>query len=153
MSVEGLVVEAGRARRIELRESRLDFLVTGKHSKGVSLFEFDAAPGFQTGAHYHTKMEEFFYVLDGEVDLRSGDEVKRAGPGTFVFVPPGVTHSIGNSGDKRARVLMGCSPPGHENYFEELSAMLGKSVPPDPDAIAALRKKYDTIQISELKSK
>ena len=57
----------------------VDYLVTAEHSKQCSLFEFTVAPGFNTGAHYHTKIEEIFYVLEGELDLRCGDYSWRAG--------------------------------------------------------------------------
>jgi quercetin dioxygenase-like cupin family protein len=53
------------------------------------VFEFSVAPGFDTGAHYHTKIEEIFYVLEGELTLRAGDRVVQGGAGTFVFVPIG----------------------------------------------------------------
>jgi hypothetical protein len=42
------------------------------------------------------------------------------------------------------------SPPGHDRYFAELAAILARSGPPDTDAIAALRSKYDTEQLSSL---
>jgi hypothetical protein len=86
-------------------------------------------------------------VLEGEVDLRSNERVIHAKPGTFVFATPGVRHAITNSGNNRARILIGCIPPGHENYFDELAALLAKGGPPDA-AMAALRKRYDTIQLS-----
>jgi quercetin dioxygenase-like cupin family protein len=116
------------------------------------VFEFSVAPGFDTGAHYHTKIEEIFYVLEGELTLRAGDRVVRGGPGTFVFVPIGAAHSFGNPGSSPARMLLVTAPPGHERYFEELSALLAQGGPPDPEAIAALRRKYDTVQVSTLAS-
>ena len=153
MAPEGIVLRPGQAERLPLRTSQVDYLATAKQSKFMSLFEFTVAPGFDTGAHYHTQIEEFFYVLEGELDLRKGDEVLHAGPGTFVLVTPGTAHFIANRGSKPARILLGCLPPGHEGYFAELSALLAKEGPPDAEAIAALRKKYDTIQLSGLQSK
>ncbi|HTX16485.1 MAG TPA: cupin domain-containing protein, partial [Candidatus Baltobacteraceae bacterium] len=139
--------------RLPLRTSYVENLVTGRESKFGSLFEFYAAPGFDTGAHYHTRIEEYFYILEGELDLRLGDREFRAGPGTLVFVCPPTPHYIANRGTKPGRLLLGCSPPGHENYFSELSALLAIPGPPDSTAIAKLREKYDTIQISALQSK
>jgi quercetin dioxygenase-like cupin family protein len=153
MASAGVVLQPGQAKQVDLRGSKIIYLATGQNSQGCSLFEFDVAPGFDTGAHYHTKIEEFFYVIEGEFDLRSGDRTFQAGPGTFVFVPPGSAHYIANKSGKRARMLLGCVPPGHEGYFDELAALLAKSGPPDAEAIAALRKKYDTIQLSALQSK
>jgi len=40
------------------------------------------------------------------------------------------------------------SPPTHDRYFAELVELLAEPGPPDPDAIAELRERYDTEQIS-----
>src|SRR5713101_646682 len=40
---------------------------------GPTVIEFIAAPGFSTGDHVHSKIEEIFYVVDGEFNLRSGE--------------------------------------------------------------------------------
>jgi quercetin dioxygenase-like cupin family protein len=152
MSIEGIFLQPGEAQGVSLRGTQVDFLVTAEHAKGCSVFIFSAAPGFDTGAHYHTKIEEIFYVLEGELTLRVGDRVVQGGPGTFMFVPMGAAHSFGNHGSNPARMLLITAPPGHEHYFEELSALLAQAGPPDPEAIAALRRKYDTVQVEALTS-
>lgn len=146
---EGVILRHGESTGVSLGGTRVDYLVTANDSKHCSLFEFSLASGFDTGAHYHTKIEELFYVLEGELNLRCGDRVMRAGHGTSVFVPPGVAHSFGNSGPSVARILVIAAPAGHEGYFDEL-ATLAKGGRPDPEALARLRAKYDTIQISSL---
>ena len=108
------------------------------------------APGFNTGAHYHTKIEEIFYILEGELDLRCGEHTVRGGPGTCVFVPPGAAHAFGNSGSSPGRMLLITAPPGHEKYFDELRDLIAKGGKPDPDTLAKLRAKYDTVQLATL---
>jgi len=152
MSVEGIVPQKERTAGVDLRGTRIDYLVTAEHSRHCSLFEFLVAPGFDTGAHYHTKIEETFYVLEGELNFRCGERVVCAGPGASAFVPPGVAHSFGNMGSAPARILLIASPPGHEKYFNELAEIVSKGGPPDPEAIGKLRAKYDTIQVSALVS-
>lgn len=148
MSIVGVVVEAGKAAGVSLLGQRVDFLATGGQSKRCSIFELSVSPGFDVGAHYHGTMEEFFYVLEGEMRLACGERVVRGGPGTFVFVPPGVAHSYGNPGTGAARVLLVTSPPGFEKYFEEMAALMAQHGRLHPDALAELRARYDTIQIS-----
>src|SRR5215469_4642926 len=80
MSVEGIILHHGEAHGVTLHQTRVDYLVTAEHSKQCSPFEFRVAPGFNTGAHYHTKIEEIFYVLEGELDLRCGERTVRGGP-------------------------------------------------------------------------
>jgi quercetin dioxygenase-like cupin family protein len=149
MSVEGIVLHQGEAGGVTLHNTRIDYLLTAQDSKHCSLFEFTIAPGFNTGAHYHTKIEELFYVLDGELDLRCGDQTLKGGPGTFVFVPPGAAHAFGNSSSKPGRMLLVTAPPGHEKYFDELRDLV-KDGKPDPDMLAKLRAKYDTVQLATL---
>jgi len=42
------------------------------------------------------------------------------------------------------------TPPGHDRYFDELAMILAADGPPDSEAIAALRRNYDTEQLSSL---
>ena len=49
-------------------------------------------------------------------------------------------------------MIMTVSPPGHEHYFEELVKLVASGGRPDPDAIAALRARYDTQQLSALRA-
>ena len=70
----------------------------------ASSFEVVVPPGFDVGAHVHTRSEELFFVLEGELDVLafeplvrtpdnwqrwqsgSGNRVVRATPGTVVGV-------------------------------------------------------------------
>ena len=76
----------------------------------------------------------------------------QGGPGTFVFVPIGAVHAFGNPGSRPGHMLLITAPPGYERYGEALSALLAQGGPPAPEAIAALRQKYDTVQVSTLTS-
>ncbi len=67
MSVEGIILHHGEAHGVTLHQTRVDYLVTAEHSKQCSLFEFTVTPGFNTGAHYHTKIEEIFYVWESSI--------------------------------------------------------------------------------------
>jgi mannose-6-phosphate isomerase-like protein (cupin superfamily) len=55
--------------------------------------------------HEHDDHTDSFYVLSGEADFQVGDEVVRAGPGSFIAVPPGVIHGFRVSGDSELRLL------------------------------------------------
>lgn len=144
-SIVGIILHHGEAGEVTLHQTRIDYLLTAEHSKQCSLFELSIAPGFNTGTHYHTKFEELFYVFEGELDLRCGNRTVRAGPGTFVFVPPGTAHAFGNSGATPSRMLLITAPPDTKNIIE-LQDEVAKGGKPDPEALAKLRAKYDTVQ-------
>ena len=98
----------------------------------------------------HERLEETWYVLDGELEFRIGERTVTAGEGACVFIPPQVAHAFANRGEEPARFLLTLSPPTHDRYFVELAEILARSGPPDSDAIAALRDRYDTRQLSSL---
>jgi hypothetical protein len=61
-----------------------------------------------------------------------------------MFVPPGTPHAFSNSTDRPTKVLFQSSVPGgHENYFDELFALLeaGRGTP-DLARLAELRTRY-----------
>jgi quercetin dioxygenase-like cupin family protein len=150
MSTKAVIRMPGEGKEIGLAGKRMGFLVTGPDTKHTSMFEWTVPAGFSTGLHVHRVQEETFYVLEGVCEWQVGEERVRATPGTFVFLPPGVPHNIANASDKPARVIMTVSPPGHERYFEELAALAARGAP-DPRALAELRSRYDTDQLSTLK--
>ena len=55
--------------------------------------------------HTHHGHAEAFYVLAGELELQLEDGERRVGPDTWVFVPPGVVHTIVVTGEERAHIL------------------------------------------------
>jgi quercetin dioxygenase-like cupin family protein len=152
MSGRPVMLTVGEGDSVSLRGTEVTFKVGGDNAAGASCLEFAAAPGFDTGMHVHTKLEETFYVLDGEFELRAGDEVRRMLPGSVMFVPPGVPHGFSNPTDKPATLLLIMSPADFDQYFVELADILAHSGPPDTGAIAALRRRYDTEQLSSLKA-
>lgn len=145
-------LQAEEGDSVSLRGTRVTFKVKSGEAEGASCTEWLAAPGFDTGLHVHERLEETWYVLDGELEFRLGDEVIAAGSGACVFVPPYVPHAFANRRQAPAKFLLLMSPPTHDRYFVELAEILEHTGPPDSEAIAALRAKYDTQQLSSLKA-
>ena len=152
MSAKAVVRMPGEGKQIALAGKPLVFLVTGQDTKHTSMFDWTVPAGFSTGTHVHRVQEETFYVLEGECEWHVGGELIRAKPGTYVFIPPGVPHNIANASDKPARMIMTVSPPGHEQYFDELVKLVAQTSPPDATAIGKLRARFDTEQLSDLKA-
>ena len=152
MSIGQLYLPPGEGEAASLRGTELVFKATGeREGGGPMVIEFITAPGFSTGDHVHSKIEEIFYVVDGEFNLRCGEWSGRAAPGSFVRVPPGMAHGFGNLGGAPATLLLMISPAGvHEEYFRELAAILARPGAPDTAAIGDLRQRYDTVQVSPL---
>jgi oxalate decarboxylase/phosphoglucose isomerase-like protein (cupin superfamily) len=156
-------VIAGGALRATLKVGKSDGAL-------ASTFEIVVPPGFDVGAHVHSAAEELFYVLEGELDLLafepetrsggdwhewmsdSGQRFLRGGAGSLMFVPPGCPHAFANSSDQPARMLFQAAPPGHEDYLDELAALLrAANGRPDPAEVAELRRRYDIEQLTALR--
>jgi len=152
MSAKAVVRRPGEGKEVTLAGKPLVFLVTGQDTKHTSMFDWTLPARFSTGRHVHRVQEETFYVLEGECEWQVGDQLVHASPGTYVFIPPGVPHNIANASDKPARMIMTVSPPGHEQYFEELVKLVTRNGPPDAGAISKLRARFDTEQLSALKA-
>ena len=152
LNAKAVIRMPGEAKEVVLSGYPMTFLVTAENTKHTSMFDWTMPPRFSTGLHVHRTQEETFYVLDGECEWQVGDRQIRATSGTFLFIPPGVPHNIANATNMPTRVLMTVSPPGHENYFEELAKAVTRDAPPDAKVIAELRRRYDTDQISALKN-
>jgi mannose-6-phosphate isomerase-like protein (cupin superfamily) len=141
---------AGEGRSVSLGGTTVGFKVESSHASGASFQEWVAAPGFDTGLHVHERLEESWYILEGELEFRAGDESFNARTGATVFVPARVPHAFANRTDSPAKFLLIVSPPTHDRYFDELADILAADGPPDGAAIGALRKRYDTEQLSTL---
>ena len=66
------------------------------------------------GAHSHEAHDDVFYVIEGVMSFRLGDEWIDVPRGGFVRAAPGVTHDFANRSDARAGVLNLYVPGGFE---------------------------------------
>jgi quercetin dioxygenase-like cupin family protein len=115
---------------------RTTVLVRSEDTGGAyALVENVAAGGWPGPPLHHPHFAEAFYVLDGELVLQLEDDHVRAGPDTFVHVPGGARHTLGNRSDREARYLLYCIPGGFERYFDRMAA---EQAGTDPPASAAL---------------
>jgi hypothetical protein len=62
--------------------------------------------------------------------------MRQASAGSFVYVPPGVSHCFQNVGHAPARILVLFSPAGMEAFFDRFSEL--PSGPVDPGVFASL---------------
>lgn len=53
-------------------------------------------PGSGSPTQWHKKTTLIYYVLEGTLALRVGDETVRAGPGGYACVSPGTIYGVAN---------------------------------------------------------
>src|SRR5215469_4856753 len=91
-------------REILFRGTRMHVKVGDSEGAAYSLIEMAHPPNVGPALHRHPGGDEAFYVLDGEYEIRCGDEVFVGTSGSFVFVPRGSAHRY-TVGPKGGRVL------------------------------------------------
>ena len=67
--------------------------------------------------HIHTREDEWYYILSGEITFQLGDRRVTHGPGASVLVPRGVPHAFQNFADEVAEMLVMFTPAGIEEFF------------------------------------
>jgi mannose-6-phosphate isomerase-like protein (cupin superfamily) len=107
------------------------------------LGEVVVQPGFAgPPPHIHERLHDMFYVLDGTLTMRLGDETTELPAGSFACVPPGVIHTFSNPNERPVRVLNFNTPAGWENYMRDLAALLAKGAPSQQE-IGQIASRYD----------
>jgi quercetin dioxygenase-like cupin family protein len=95
-------------------------LATAEQTAGTfALMESVFARGAEPPPHVHHREDESFFVLEGDLSVRVGDDTFSAGPGSFVFCPRDVPHLL-TLHSEQARTLTLLTPGGLESFFVEL---------------------------------
>ena len=108
----------------EVGPIKYSYLATEKSTGGdFGLYRWNfAANRSGPDPHFHRTMSESFFVLSGTVSLYDGAAWRDAGPGDFMYVPPGGIHGFRNESGAAASMLLLFAPGApREEYFETLA--------------------------------
>ncbi len=109
------------------------FLATGADTNGkYAVWEAIVPPGGGPPPHVHSREEEGFYILEGEITFQIGDQRVVATAGMFANMPAGTPHSFKNESNLPAKMLISVAPAGLEQMFFEVG------VPVEQGATTAL---------------
>lgn len=118
------------------------FLATGEQTGGAyCLAESVVPPGGGPPPHVHTREDEAFYVLEGEITFTVDGRTIVGTAGTFLQAPRGTPHAFKNNSAAPARMLVQCSPAGFEKFMAEFATELpSPDSPPVPPSHAEIEK-------------
>jgi quercetin dioxygenase-like cupin family protein len=109
----------------------LTFKARGEQTGGaLTVIENVIAPNDGPPVHTHEAEDEAWFVIEGDLRFKLGDEVALAPAGSFVFVPRGVPHAFQNVGDAPARILVMFTPSGMERFFDQFAELSPDAVVP-----------------------
>jgi quercetin dioxygenase-like cupin family protein len=122
-------------------------LAQGKDTQGAYSMSEVTAVRLNAPLHQHKTYSESFYVLAGHLTVYVDGKTHRLGPGSFLLVPPGTPHTMGNTDTQPVRFLITVSPSSLFDQQMAEQAELTKTLKPDhPDyrkRMGELYQKYD----------
>src|ERR687894_522221 len=126
-------VAPDEGRRLWVVGELLTLKMVGNDTDGAfALIEEITPPQGGPPPHMHTREDETFYVLEGELEFVVGERNISAAAGSVVYGPRGVLHSFRNVGSTPSRMAVIITPAGLEQFFEEVGEPVADpSSPPD----------------------
>ena len=154
-----LTVEPGESRGKSFHDGGIGvlFKIFGRETgDALAVVEHPIDPRRLVPPHTHADVDEYSYVLEGEIGARIGDRVISASRGTYVLKPRGIMHTFWNATDRPARILEILSPAKFERFFEEMGELVKSHSPETPEKLAALASVHGATMsmdwVAELKS-
>lgn len=86
------------------------------------MIEIVVVPGGGPPLHVHEAFDEAFYILDGVLTAKIGDELVELAKGASAVVPAGTIHTWTNRGSQPVRFLQVTAPGSMEELLEALAA-------------------------------
>jgi quercetin dioxygenase-like cupin family protein len=87
---------------------------------GAAIFVLSVEPAGGPPAHVHREADEFFYVLDGEIDLWIAGRHTKLKPGMSATLPRNIAHRFDNLTSTPAKVLVVVTPGDGAAFFDDL---------------------------------
>jgi quercetin dioxygenase-like cupin family protein len=98
----------------------------------VAVIEHLAPRGAGSPLHVHSREDEWFYVIEGELTIWVDGETILAPAGSFVFGPKGIPHTFAVSSEI-ARFLLVAEPAGFERFMRAVGEPAPRlEIPPPP---------------------
>jgi mannose-6-phosphate isomerase-like protein (cupin superfamily) len=119
MSDETIILGPGEGRAYAIGPMRGVFKADGAETGDrYCVSEWSVEPGGAgPGPHSHAENEELFLVTEGTMAFLVGERWIDAPAGTFIRIPPGVTHDFGNRTAAPATAFNVFIPGGFEADF------------------------------------
>ena len=107
-----------------------------------AVFHLDAPPMSGPPLHVHSREDEFFYVLEGELVFEVDGVCHTVRAGGSVGLLRGVPHRYQNFTSQTARLLIVTTPGEFAHFFEEMDAITPPGGMPDMERLRVIDAKY-----------
>jgi len=118
----------------------LDTLVVEhRRAAGMSsvVLEMTLPVGHSQALHVHDDLDDTWYVIEGRMAVRCGDDEHVAEAGHWISMPRGVPHSFRVVGDQPARILLVHDNSTFRDFVNDLGVPTAERVLPSKPAFPA----------------
>ncbi|MNV27066.1 Quercetin 2,3-dioxygenase [compost metagenome] len=127
---------------IAIGASAYNILLGGQNSNGqLGIIEMLVPPNAGPVPHKHSHFQECFYVLEGEVEMKTKEHTIPAKQGDLIHIPlDGPVHCFKNISSNNARLLCIVVPSGLDAFFQEIgrkipAGTIPEATPPTPEQL------------------
>ena len=119
----------------------IDFTVKAgevQNGSGAALLEYVTRQGEEPPDHTHGSEDEMFYVIDGVVTFRCGEETFDLEKGGFIFLPAGIEHGYTIRSEDPVRLIVVTAPvregtsSGWEGFVADMESGQGELITKPP---------------------
>ena len=128
-----------KAKRYYFDVALGSILLSGEDTGGAyCLLDLRVAPGKGVPRHTHTREDEAYLVLSGELEAIVGDAVFTLRAGETLMAPRNTPHQLRNPGNVANHYLIMFSPAGFEEFLKATSVPAPDNAvaPTEPPAVA-----------------
>jgi quercetin dioxygenase-like cupin family protein len=142
MATKPIIVGANGGTHLNVLGDGIEVVIHGRDTGGtMSMVIASGDPGKGPPPHVHSREDETFHVLAGEIEGFCGAKTFRLTVGMSAFLPRNIPHAWKVAGKTPGRVLVILTPAGFEGFFEEVGALTPEQQQNIP-AVIELGKKY-----------
>jgi len=129
-----LLMQPGQGASYWFDRDLYTFKAVGEDTgEAYTLCEVVVAPqGGGTPPHRHSRENESFYILEGELEFQLDEQTVVAAEGTFLHSPKGQLHRFTNISSIPAKILIWVTPAGFEKFIAEVGKSTNTQVTPAP---------------------
>lgn len=139
-----LTVDAAAGPAISVVGDTYRVLIGSAQTGGAfAVIDMLIPPGGGPGPHAHAAFQESFYVVEGEVVVKTKAQTYTARAGSFVSIPKGgMVHEFKNESATTAHLLCLAVPAGIDQFFQKIGQPVapGAFLPPPPMDPAAQKE-------------
>lgn len=115
--------------------------LTGKETKNqIVEWVDDVAPGVGIPPHMHTREDEIFRVVKGEIEMMVDGKITVLKAGDIAYAPKNVPHAWKVVGTEKVKMITSAFPAGIEEMFYELASL--PAGPPDLGKVTEICGNY-----------